>query len=818
MYGAAAKARDLSEGHVLRNLTMLSALIFALLALAGDRSAALGDPLRRVKAPAVAEPSAQAYAWRPVAIGGGGFITGYSADANGVTRVVRADVYGAYLWRPDVDRWVQLVTTASMPQADRQPMTLNEGVYEVVVAPSDPDRIYMALHGAVYRSSDRGRSFVKTGLPPVTFDANSPFRHYGPFIAVSPHDPDLLLFGTPNDGLWRSTNGGGDWTRVKTAPGGAGLGGRAQAPRPGVVVWFSPDGAQVWAASAGEGVSRSVDGGRTFMALAAVSDPQPRALRQGAFGPDGVFYGVDHDQRKVWKYSGTRWEDLTGAPGLDPAPFASVAVDPQGSAIYVFDEGGHAVRSDDGGKRWSHVFSQARVGEGEPPWLHVSNQSYFATGKVVFDPVVRGRLWNAAGTGVYVADLAAPEASITWTSQVRGIEELVANDVSAAPGQLPLFAAWDFGIHRRDDLERFSTGYGPKERVLIAAQQVDWTPAQPGFFVTNASDTRTDCCSEDGDAVLAGYSEDGGRTWSKFATLPQPPGTSASDPWRMAFGAIAVAANDPRNIVWAPTRNRSPFYTKDMGRSWRRVVLPGERLPDTGSHSAYNFHRKTLAADRVAPDTFYLVHSGGDRNPTLVGLWVTRDGGDHWSRIYRGEIAPGSRYSAKLRAVPGQAGHLFFTSGVSNPGDTALRRSIDGGRTWSVLRRVEAVHDVAFGKAAPGAPYPAIYVAGRVDRQYGIWRSIDDAAHWSRVGQFPVGALDEVVAMDADKDVFGRVYLGFKGSGWRYGQPSACKAAPYTLDDDHECFSISPVGVGREANAVKTLNVVSSSGVAHDIR
>jgi hypothetical protein len=40
-------------------------------------------------------------------------------------------------------------------------MTLNEGVYEVAVAPSDPDRIYMAVHGGVYRSSDRGRSFVR---------------------------------------------------------------------------------------------------------------------------------------------------------------------------------------------------------------------------------------------------------------------------------------------------------------------------------------------------------------------------------------------------------------------------------------------------------------------------------------------------------------------------------------------------------------------------------------------------------------------------------------------------------------------------------
>lgn len=771
---------------------MLSALVLALLALAADQSAGSRDAPARLVAPPVAEATAQAYSWRPVAIGGGGFITGYSADARGRTRIVRTDVYGAYLWLPEKDRWLQLVTTASMPSEDHKPMTLNEGVYEAVVAPSDPDRIYMAIHGGVYRSDDRGRHFVRAGLPPVTFDANSPFRHYGPFMSVSPRDPDLVLLGTPNDGLWRSENGGRDWTRIATAPGGVGRGTAAGKPRPGVVVWFSPDGAQVWAMSAGDGVARSLDGGRSFRPLVSGRDPQPISLRHGAFGLDGAFYGVDHDQKKIWKFFRGRWEDLTRAAGVAPAPFGGVAVNPADGSILVFDEGGHAIRSDDGGRRWSRVLTSARVGKNDPPWLRVADQGYFATGQVVFDPAVPGRLWNAAGTGVYFGDIAWPFGNIVWESQTRGVEELVANDVSAAPGQLPLFAAWDFGIHRRDDLERFSTGYGPRERVLIAAQQLDWTPAQPGFFVTNASDTRTDCCAEDGDAVLAGYSEDGGRTWSKFATLPQPPGTAPSDPWRMAFGSIAVAADDARNIVWAPTHNRSPFYTTDLGRTWRRVVLAGERLPNTGSHADYYFHRKTLAADKVLAKTFYLVHSGDGLNPGLAGLWVTHDGGADWMRVYKGEIAPASRYSAKLRVVPGRAGHLFFTSSVSGSGDTALRRSIDGGRTWIVLRRVQAVHDIAFGKAAPGGGYPAIYVTGRIDGRYGVWRSVDNATNWTRIGEFPVGALDEVVAMDADKDVFGRVYLGFKGSGWRFGQPSACKPEPYTFGDDGECYFLAP--------------------------
>ena len=58
-------------------------------------------------------------------------------------------------------------------------------------------------------------------------------------------------------------------------------------------------------------------------------------------------------------------------------------------------------------------------------------------------------------------------------------------------------------------------------------------------------------------------------------------------------GTIAVSSDDTSNIVWEPSFNRSPFYTKDRGLTWERVVFPGEQLPDTGSHSRYTFARKT---------------------------------------------------------------------------------------------------------------------------------------------------------------------------------------------------------------------------------
>src|SRR5690606_24131574 len=121
----------------------------------------------------------------------------------------------------------------------------------------------------------------------------------------------------------------------------------------------------------------------------------------------------------------------------------------------------------------------------------------------------------ASGVGVFYADVQPKTSSVEWVSQARGIEEIVANDVIHPPGGAPLFAGWDFGIHVKPDLNAYSTTFAPGERSLISVQQLDWTPAKPGFVVTNASDARMGCCWEDGNSVMAGFSNNGGADWRK---------------------------------------------------------------------------------------------------------------------------------------------------------------------------------------------------------------------------------------------------------------------------------------------------------------
>ena len=120
---------------------------------------------------------------------------------------------------------------------------------------------------------------------------------------------------------------------------------------------------------------------------------------------------------------------------------------------------------------------------------------------------------------------------------------------------------------------------------------------------------------------------------------------------------------------------------------------------------------------------------------------------------------------------------------------TPLRRSRDGGETWTSIRGISQVDDIAFGRPNQ-AGYPTIFLSGRLNGEYGLWRSIDEGENWTKIGAFPVGSLDQVTVLGADTDHFGRVYVGYMGSGFLVGEPADCKAKPYAFGEDAECFSL----------------------------
>ena len=163
-----------------------------------------------------ASPSAQAYVWRNVAMGGGGFVDGivFHPTAKNLS-YARTDVGGAYRWDDEGQKWIPLTDWLSPAEGNFT------GIESIALDPSDPNRLYLAAGtypngpAAVLRSDDQGKTFQYAATP-FRMGGNTEGRSNGERLAVDPNDGAILFFGSRRDGLWKSNDHGMTWTRIDT--------------------------------------------------------------------------------------------------------------------------------------------------------------------------------------------------------------------------------------------------------------------------------------------------------------------------------------------------------------------------------------------------------------------------------------------------------------------------------------------------------------------------------------------------------------------------------------------------------------------------
>lgn len=674
-------------------------------------------------------------AWKPVRIGAGGYVTGIDVAPDG-TMVARTDTYGAYLWNGSA--WTQLVTKNSMPSdAD-----FRFGVYEIRVSASNSNIMYMQTSEGIYKTVDKGEHWERTGFPELTIDPNGYNRMDGQKMAVDPSNPDIVFAGTQHDGLWVTRDGGSTWQKVNAVPQGP----SAEDPSlTGIVV----HGSDVFVGTAGSGVFASHDGGITWAAIGGPAD-----VNFAVSSPDGSYLATD--DTGLWEFADGGWTKL-----IDDSQIGihTVAVDPFNSDRIVITIGsGYLQVSTDGGATWSgqNWFNQLDS-DGDVPWLENSGL-YMGSGGVVFDPLVEGKLWQSSGVGVWETQL--PDnflwtTPVIWKSQSEGIEQLVASDIIAPAGGNPVFGSWDRAFFEMPDLDTYASSYSGGK--FSMGWSLDYASSNSQFVVG---------ISDWWGAENSGFSTDGGKTWQKFEDYPEFASQSIGG---------TIAASSPTNFIWAPANGFAPAYTLDGGATWTTIDLP-DQSDWTNFHFAYYLNRTTVTADRVLPNTFYLYDSA-------TGLYRTSDGGVSWAKVFGGEITPFSYYNAKIEAVPGSPGELFFTAGPQGsdpsaiPGMSAFMHSNDGGVSWQSVTGVQAT---TFGYGAPesdGGP-ATVYIVGTVNGVYGIWYSSDDTQSWHQIGENPMGSLDTIKTISGDMDQFGLVYIGFGGSGYAYLNFGDGTAAP----------------------------------------
>ena len=175
----------------------------------------------------------------------GGYVRGSSIafDAQSPNTIYCALVSQIFVSRDAGDTWTSMTV---IPDCNR--------VNAIVFSPRDSNVIVAAVSGAtrrVIKSDDRGRTWITT--------LTHAFGEYGIPLEADPDHPDTLFFGGDDDVLYRSTDGGKNWSPWSTT--------RFRSPCDIVVV---PDSTNV--VVIGDGITaegegkywKSEDGGVTF--------------------------------------------------------------------------------------------------------------------------------------------------------------------------------------------------------------------------------------------------------------------------------------------------------------------------------------------------------------------------------------------------------------------------------------------------------------------------------------------------------------------------------------------------------------------------
>jgi photosystem II stability/assembly factor-like uncharacterized protein len=346
-----------------------------------------------------------------------------------------------------------------------------------------------------------------------------------------------------------------------------------------------------------------------------------------------------------------------------------------------------------------------------------------------------------------------------------------ATAASGVPGQPETFyiGTADGGVWKTTDAGRtWNPLFDREAAASIGALAVAPSDPEVLYVGTGQVTTRWDIVS--GNGVYR--SRDGGRTW-------EPRGLAGS----RHIGRLWV---DPRNAdvvlvaaqghFFGPNAERGVFRTTDGGRSWDKVLFVDE---DTGAVD--------LAADPAAPDTVFAASWQVRHYPWQAyftpsigpgsGIWKSTDGGKTWARLSGHGLPNGPLGRIGLAVAPGSRGARVYATIDANGPASGLYRSDDAGATWQRVNSTASLASAYFGRVFADPKDPdTVWVMGQSLR-----RSTDGGKTFSFVRGAPGGDDYHFLWIDpdhpermitaADQGAVVTVNGGESWSSW-YNQPT----------------------------------------------
>jgi len=601
----------------------------------------------------------------------------------------------------------------------------------LTLAPADPEVIWVGTGqiqqrwdivdgDGVYRSTDGGQTWQHLGL------AES--GHIGD-LWVDPRSADTAIvaalghvFGPGGQrGLFRTEDGGVTWEKVLYVDDTTGAADIAFDPQTPDLLYASMWQLQrhPWldyfqpAVGPSSGIYRSMDGGRTWAAVAGAGLPEP------PLGRIELAVAPGHDSQRVWasvqtgsggtlyrtEDGGATWEQVNDDNTLASSYMGWLAADPaDGDTVWA---GGQPLRrSTDGGASFTIVRSSPGGDDYHALWIDPADARRMITGAdqgavITFDGGETWSSWYNQPTGqfyrlavdeqfpyrVYSGQQDSGTVSIASRSDYGRISFRDWNPVGGdeRDGDVPDPGDPDivFGAGLGGRISRWDARTGQVQNVSPWPQssyaddpvkvryRYDWiTPLAISAAPPHAMYTA---------AQVVFRSLDGGQNWDVISpdlTGAEPDPGDCDNPsveraTACGYGTIFALAPSPleEGLLWVGTNNGRVFLTMNGGGLWHNVT-PG----DLEDWSRVNL----IEASPTDPDTAYLAvdrHRLDDFRPRA---YVTHNAGTSWREI--GHDLPDGAWVNVVREDPSQPGLLY--AGTSR----GVHVSFDDGEHWQSLQ------------------------------------------------------------------------------------------------------------------------------------
>jgi photosystem II stability/assembly factor-like uncharacterized protein len=633
----------------------------------------------------------------------------------------------------------------------------------IAVDPQKPTTLYAGtLVGGALKSIDGGESWqpVNNGLADLTIRRGSPASPRSPTIdhsalerlhvvalAIDPLTPTTVYASTASGDVFRSTNGGGNWSALNAGRTIRYAHSLIVDPRTPTTLYMSgppvdwqpgQPGLPPWT---GGGVLKSTDEGKSWH---AVNTGLPTTMVRGetiplipslAIDPQtpSTLYAATEAGLFMTTDGGNNWRAVLKQPAIAGLRLTTVVIDPQtsttiyvGSARSLPGSSGGVFKSIDGGDHWI-VASNSGLSIPDIQILAIDPRSPATLFAAVASTLPSdGYLSPTTGGGFTPGGLfKSTDGGRTWRSITTGLPNGVvhalaidpqgSNTVYAGPSANGVYKTTNGGESWRAvnigltglDLYSSALAIDPKAPTTVYVTTVG------GIFKSTES----------------------GDLW-------QPVDISSFNTNRV--GTLAIASDAPTTI-YVGTTGFGVFKSSNGGNSWRSINNGLKDFTTSGVSA--------LVVDPRTPTTLYLCLVG-DPYGVPSGVYKTTDAGDNWVAVNNG--LPERRIVFSLAIAPSAPTILYLSLRYAGTGDAGVYKTTDGGTTWHRVGQSSNIGDVL--AVDPLTP-DIVYAGGVRDREgFGVFKTVDGGRTWRPINAGLTNLHVRALAIDPQTPT--TIYLG----------------------------------------------------------